>query len=341
MHFPSVLFAGCLAASLYLSASGQTMDQGYGSQQQQAPATAQTPAGQAPTPQLKLESLPPDPHTPTPEEEAAADAARQRMQVQRVAAAMANWGPKASSPGITLTLKEMSREKVASGTLITYRLSATGFASGTRLTLLRWPLNQNVTAVMNGIDIDASGTAVCASPGPALSAPTAAGSGPSSDAAKDSKPTTAPNPSVQACTKTMQPNAPVEIAVTAARGEAVRVGLLAEDRKSGAATSVVPFPIVGENNGCKLQVVLGAKDAELVLIEGDGFKPDQPFTAGTESFGLKSSLAAKPDAQGHFVAAMTPYVQGHDSGDTVIYYQSQACTPTVSFHWGKDSYKAE
>ena len=139
----------------------------------------------------------------------------------------------------------------------------------------------------------------------------------------------------------MQPNAPLEITTTAAKGESVRVGVLTDDRKSGGATSTVPFPIVGENNGCKLQVVLGSKDAELVLIQGDGFKPDETFSAGTETFGQKTSLAAKPDAQGHFVAAMTPFVQGHDSGDTVVFYQSSSCTPTVSFHWGKGTYQPE
>jgi hypothetical protein len=341
MHLPSVLFAGCLTASLCFSSFAQTMDQGSESPQQQAPAQTQAPAVQSSTPQLKLENLPPDPHTPTAEEQAAAEAARQRAQVQRVAMAMANWGPKMSSPGITLTMKETGREKAASGTIITYHLMATGFAPGTRLTLLRWPLNQNVNAVMNGIVIDASGTAVCGPPAPSPSAPSPTGADSNSASGTGSGATgPATTPGVPACTKTTQPNAPVEIATTAAKGEAVRVGLLAEDRKSGVAASVVPFPIAAEDKGCKLEVLLGSKDAELVLIEGDGFKPDQPFDAGTESFGQKTSLAAKPDAQGHFAAAMTPYIQGHDNGDTVVYYQSTACTPTLSFHWGKGSYKA-
>lgn len=340
MHLPSVLFAGCLSASLCLSAFGQTMDQGYGSPQQQTTST-QTPATQSSTTQLKLESLPPDPHTPTAEEQAAAEAARQRAQVTRVASAMANWGPKASSPGITLTMNETSREKAAAGTMITYRLTATGFAPRTRLTLLRWPLNQGVTPVMNGLVVDPSGTVVCGPPAAAPIAPSASEGASGAPSAAGSSSGAAPASNTPACTKTMQPNGPVEITATAARGEAIRVGLLAEDKKSGAAASVVPFPVLGEDKGCKLQVVLGAKDAELVLIEGDGFKADVPFTAGTETFGEKTSLAAKPDVQGHFVAAMTPYVQGHDSGDTVVYYQSGACTPTVSFHWGKGSYKAE
>jgi hypothetical protein len=88
-------------------------------------------------------------------------------------------------------------------------------------------------------------------------------------------------------------------------------------------------------------MMLGSKDAELVLIEGDGFKPNVPFTMGSETFGVKKPMETKLDAQGHFVAAIAPYVAGHDNGDTVVYFQSDACTPTFSFHWGKDSYKAE
>ena len=238
MHFPPVLLAGCVAASLCLSSSAQVTNQSSGpQQQQQAPAPAQGSA-----PQLKLETLPPDPHTPTPEEQAAAEAVRQRAQISRVALSMANWGPKASSPGVTMTMKETGREKVASGTMLTYRLSASGFAPGTRLTLLRWPLNQGVTQVMNGIVLDASGTAVCGAPGVSLSAPGAPGvsaPGASADGASGAG-TSAANPGVPACTKAMQPGAPVEITTTVAKGEAVRVGLLAEDRKSGAAASAIP-----------------------------------------------------------------------------------------------------
>jgi hypothetical protein len=340
MRFLSVLFAGGVAASLCLTSFSQTADQSSQTQQQAAPAT-QSPSSNGSTPQLKLENLPPDPRTPTAEEEAAQAAERQRAQIARVATSMANWGPKASSPGITLTMKETGREKAALGTLITYRLASTGFAPGTRLTLLRWPLNQGVTAVMNGIVIDASGTAVCGSPAPAVSAPPP----PSPDEGKTAADAQAARqnaaPSVPACTKTMQANAPVEIMTAAAKGEAIRVALVAEDRKGGAAASVVPYPLTGADRGCKLQVLLGAKDGELVLIEGEGFKPDVPFTMGAETFGQKASIGAKPDAQGHFVAAMTPYVQGHDSGDTVVYYQSDPCTPTVSFHWGKGTYKVE
>ncbi len=324
MRFFSALLIGGVAVSLCLSSFAQTADSGTPAAQQQ---TGQTSAGaaQAPGASLKLENLPPDPHTPTPEELAARQAEQQRAQIVRVASAQANWGPKTSAPGMALAMKEMARTKTASGTQITYRLMGTGFPAGAKLTLLRWPLNQNVTPVMDGIVLDASGMAVCAAP-PANAGTEAAA---------------ATAPSAIDCAKTMQVNAPVEVTTTAAKGEAVRVALAAADKKNGAAASAVPFPLAAENKGCKLQVLLGSKDAELVLIEGDGLKPGEAFTMGSETFGVKGTLVAKPDAQGHLVTALTPYIQGHDSGDTVIFYQSDTCTPTLSFHWGNGSYKAE
>ena len=340
MRFLSVLFVGSVAATLCLPAFSQTAGQSSQTQQPSAPAT-QAPSSSPSTPQLKLEDLPPEPHTPTAEEEAAQAMARQRSQITQLATSQANWGPKASSPGIGLTMKEMARTKGALGTLVTYRLSATGFAPGTRLTLVRWPLNSGLLAVMNGIVIDASGMAVCGAPAPAASSTAAPNAGAGKTAADAQTAAQNKPPTVPACTETMKANDPVEITTAAAKGEAIRLALVAEDKKGGAAASAVPFPVVGEDRGCKLQILLGSKDAELVLIEGNGFKSDTPFTMGAETFGQKATIGAKPDAQGHFVAAMTPYVQGHDSGDTVIYYQSDACTPTVSFHWGKGSYKAE
>ena len=63
--------------------------------------------------------------------------------------------------------------------------------------------------------------------------------------------------------------------------EAIRVALVAADKKHGAATSLVPFPIAAEDKGCKLQVIRGMKDEQLVLIVGDGFTSTTNFVAGS------------------------------------------------------------
>lgn len=245
------------------------------------------------------------------------------MALTNLARAQANWGPAESAAGMSLNLKETARAKTAAGTEITYQLIGKGFTPDMQFTLIRWPLNQNITPVMSDIIINAAGTAVCGIGASGLAAPTDTAS------------------KVPPCTRTMQPGTPIAITTTAAKGEAIRVALVAADRKHGAAVSLVPFPIEGQNNGCKISVVLGSKAADLVLVEGSGFKQDATYTLGTESWGEKHTLNVAINPQGSFAAALTPWVNGHDTGDTVVYYQSSSCTPTVSFHWGKDTYKPE
>lgn len=306
------------------SAPAQQQQQAAPAQQQSAPSL-QSPSGQQSSePQLQLRDLPPDAHTPTPEEEAQQRAAQIRMQLTRIASAQANWGPAMSTPGDSLELKETGRKQSGAGTEISYQLIARGFTPDMQLTLLRWPLNQPVGGVMSGVVVDSSGTAVCGG-GSSVASPPA-----------NSLAFQAPS-----CAKTITPGTPITITTPAAKGEAIRIGLISSDRKHAAATSVVPFPIEGADKGCKLDVILGAKDAQLVLIKGEGFQKDTSYTLGTEAFGQKNSLNATINDKGRFTAAVTPWMPGHEVGDTVVYYQSSTCTPTVQFHWGKDTYKPE
>lgn len=328
MRLRSVLACGLglpLLASAFAQQSAQPA--APAAQQQSAPAQSSTAPNSA-VPSLQLHDLAPEPHTPTPQELEAQKEARLRMELINVARAQARWGPLESAPGMSLELKETGRQKTAAGTEINYQIAGKGFTPDMQLTLLRWPLNKPVEKVMSGIVMDAQGTAVCgiAAPGPA--APT------------DS---TAANNAVAApsCSKTMKPGTPISITATAAKGEAVRVALVASDHKHGAAVSYVPFPMEGSDRGCKLQVVLGSKDAELVLVEGEGFKQDKTYTLGTESFGQKRPMHATVSPQGSFIAALTPWTPNHTEGDTVVYYQSSTCSPTVDIHWGKDTYKPE
>lgn len=320
MRLNLVLVCG-LSLPLVVFASAQ-------STQQPASASAAQQSASQPAPSLQLHDLPPEPHTPTPQELAAQKEAQLRMQLVNVARAQASWGPADSAKGMSLALKETGRRKTAAGTEITYQITGTGFTPDMQLTLIRWPLNQAIQKIMSGIVVNANGTAVCgiAAPGPA--APT------DSTAAKS-------GPPAPSCTKTMKPGTPITITTTAASGEAIRVALVATDRKHGAAVSYVPFPLEGADRGCKLQVIRGSKDEELVLVEGEGFPHDATYTLGTESFGQKRPLQATINAQGRFIAALTPWAPNHTEGDTVVYYQSSSCSPTVDIHWGKDTYKPE
>jgi len=339
---------------------------------QQSPAPAQTdPAQSTPgAPTLHLQDLPPDPHTPTP-----AEAEQQRQQAalnaaMRLATMEAGWGPSMDSPGLSIALAEVKRTKTPEGsTRITYQITGSGFAPEERLRLVRWPLNSEAQTLMGGIKFDAQGIAVCSAAAPAQATPAAATADAAAPAAAPASGlSAAPTPSAgstpapaglpPSCTDTMQPQQPVELAVTVAPGEAIRVAVTSEDRKHGAANNTIPFPIANTDKGCKLQVILGMKDAALVLIEGTGFPPNTPLKLDAVTGANTRELHPKAAADGRIVVSLLTGAKGQTSGQTTVRFAGvnhtpslqtsttppppePDCAPAVSFPWGAGSYKTE
>lgn len=360
----SLVAAGSLAALLCLTAAAQ-------SSQTTAPSTAsQSPSGQNAPAQpaggvepgaspLHLGSLPPDPHTPTPEEVEQEHLQRLHEEALRLAATQARWGPAMSSPGISVAMVEAGRTKTPQGTQITWHLTGSGFALGEKLFLMRWPLDSRPENVLSGIVIDAKGNAVCGSPAPASATPAPATPGPGSSASAPAPgtPSSAADAAAlgPACTATMKPDQPVTVNATAGTGEAIRIALVAEDRKQGAATSVVPFPISSTDKGCQLAILRGTKNDGLVLIEGSGFPANATLKLDTITLGETSTLNAHTNGEGRVVAAMFPGAAGHDAGETTVRFggllhapslktpatpapADPDCAPSVNFTWGKSSY---
>lgn len=261
-----------------------------------------------------------------------------------------------STPGISIQLVEAGRAKAADGaTQVTYRISGSGFSPNEKLTLVRWPLDAAADRVMSGIGFNAQGIAVCADepsasggtfPAPSLSAP-------APHVAEQPAPPPAPG-----CAKTMQTGQPLQIQATAAAGEAIRVALVSSDRRQGAATSAVPFPIAAADHGCRLQVLLGMKDAGMVLVEGSGFPPDTGLRLSTVTGSQTRNLSSKTNAQGRTIFAVMPSAGGQTTGETTVRYDGMirmpslsdadkaatpdsACSPSVTFHWGQGTYKLQ
>lgn len=311
---------------------------------QQQPGAGQQPGTGQP---LQLESLPPDSHTMTPEQQAQARHAQALMMAEKLASLQAQWGPEMSTPGISIALVEAGRTKSADGTELTYHITGSGFAPGETLTLVRWPLNAEAENVMSGLTLDASGTAVCGAPPAATDA-----------AAPNAPGSPAPPPKAPNCTTKMAVNQPVEIHATVAAGEPVRVALVSEGRRNGAAVTTVPFPIANEDQGCRLQVLLGMKDATMVLIEGTGFPGNTPLRIETTTDGHSRILNPKTTPDGRLVSVDLPGVKGQASGETTVKFlgishfptletnktpppPDPTCAPAVTFHWGAGSYKLE
>jgi hypothetical protein len=359
----SVLAACGLAAVFGLSSLAQSS-----SAPAQAPAQAQPAA-----PKLQLQDLPPEPHTPTPAELQQQHDQAVLNAAMRLATMQAHWGPEMDSPGVSIALTETGRTKTAQGTTITYQITGSGFTPDEKLMLVRWPLNAEARAVMAGINFDAKGVAVCSDTAPAQAdsstgASSAEALAQAAAQARGSSSTPAPAPNAgnaqpgfvppPSCAATMQPQQPVAIQVTAAQGEAVRVALMTVDRKHGAAASTIPFPLANTDKGCKLQVILGMRDAALVLIDGTGFPANTPLKLQASTGDESRELHPRANAEGHIVVPLLSGAKGQTSGETIIKFtglnrqptldtsQKAAqpgpdCAPAVSFRWGDGSYKTE
>jgi hypothetical protein len=303
MRFPSaLLLCGLIAAAPALSA------------QQTASTTAQNPTPapahttQAAPPPLRLESLPPEPKALTPAQQKALQAKQLLTEINDLARNQANWGPAMSTPGASLTLTDKGHKSIPEGTQVTFILHATGFQPGEAISLLRWPLGQNVQRVATGLTVDGNGQVIC------------------------------PEISQGDCLSSMQPGDPVHVDDVAARGEPLRVALVSANGKKRAESTVIPFPIESTNNGCKLEVILGVKNAEMVLLEGIGFPKSSKVELHIVSFGQDHPVTATTSAGGGLIVADLPAVAGHTSGTTTVSYHGSNCSPSVSFPWGLNSY---
>lgn len=325
--------------------NAQTSASQTGATQKTTPAP-QSSQPQQPSKPLQLQDLPPDAHTLTPEEQAQLRHERTVQAALQLAQLQARWGTGMSTPGLSAALVEVGKSKSADGTTqVAYHVTGTGFTPGDSLSLIHWPLNGQAEAVMSGITLDPNGTAICPEK-PLPPVPVLPGEQPK------------PAPRGPECKTVMEAGQPVMVTATGAKGEPVRIALVDNDRQKGAATTAVPFPLANEDRGCRLQVLLGLKDASMVLIDGTGFPPNTPLKLEATSGGHTRTLSPRSSADGHFVVVDLPGQQGETSGTATVRFAGithvpsledsknpppvdPQCAPSVSFLWGKGSYKAE
>ncbi|HUB18664.1 MAG TPA: hypothetical protein VL990_08515 [Acidobacteriaceae bacterium] len=368
----SVLAAWSLAAVFGASSLGQSTASQPQNPAQPSSAPAPTPST---PPKLQLEDLPPEPRTLTP-----AELQQEREQqvlnaAIRLATLQAHWGPEMDTAGLSMALTEVGRIKTPEGTQVTYRITGTGFTPADRVMLVRWPLNEQAKTLMGGIGFNTKGVAVCSDTLATQQGRAAAASGGTpAEAAEAQAPVSklsaapAPNGAVgnappaftppPSCAETIKPNQPVEIVTTAAPGEAVRVALVTEDRKRHVAASTIPFPIANEDKGCRLQVILGMKDAGLVLIDGTGFPANAALKLEASTGDQVRELHPRANAEGRIVVPLLTGGKGAASGVTTVKFAGinrqpmldtskeeaqpdPGCAPSVSYSWGGGSYKAE
>ncbi len=171
-----------------------------------------------------------------------------------------NWGPKASTPDSTLTIKESSR----SGNVIRFRLYAAGVPKDTIWSLVAWPVTQkSPTAVLQGVTLDDSGLAVCAG-------------------------------TTGTCGSSAKPNDPIDLPMRPVPGEPVRLALVSAGGKVKVFAKTIPVPLRGEDKTCAVEATLLMPGSVLILIDGSGILPEQRHRADI----LLGDRESKQDGKG-------------------------------------------
>jgi hypothetical protein len=211
------------------------------------------------------------------------------------------WGVKASTANASLAIKESTR----TGPVIKLRLIAGGVPKDAVYSIVMWPVTQKgPSEVLKGVTLDSSGLAVCAG-----------------------KPGT--------CGTTDKPNDPIDLKVQPIPGEPVRLALISADGATKVFAKVVPNPLHGDDRGCGVDAILLTPGAELVLIVGTGFPGDGDVTMDSASEGEHHAGKGKADAEGRYVSAIMPYVQGVAGGVTTVNLKAAKCGPSVKVPWGR------
>jgi len=130
----------------------------------------------------------------------------------------------------------------------------------------------------------------------------------------------------------------VDFAIRAARGEPVRFVLASSDGKTLIPGTVIPYPIVSEDHGCRLETRLALPDGGAVLIYADGLPPNSEIPIRSISEDEQHPGVLHTNAAGHAATIDLPYVRGKEAGTLQVIVSTKQCSASVEIPWGKGSY---
>lgn len=227
----------------------------------------------------------------------------QQATVVRLSNLQRNFGTSSmNSPGVALSLKEISRSRATDRTLVTYQLYATGLPKDHTFTIFEVKISGHFNKFLEGVTLDSDGRATCAG----------------------RKGTCSGN----------APNSAIDLIFFAGKGEPKRLALVSEDGQLRGFVAIVPFPSATTDRGCHLESIIGTPKGELTYIQGTGFEPNEELITDGESYGEKNHLKVKAEADGSYFATIMPSILGKASGITTFEVKGKHCDPKLTFSWG-------
>jgi hypothetical protein len=132
----------------------------------------------------------------------------------------------------------------------------------------------------------------------------------------------------------------LDVAPVTGNGEPMRYLLDSLDEELQIVGTLVPRPIMSEDQGCRIEARIAQPDATAVLIIVDGFEPKSkiPVVMESEHEVVHETLIA--DSNGHAVIADFPSVPGTTQGILKATAEGPSCLPSVELPWSTASQPA-
>ena len=130
----------------------------------------------------------------------------------------------------------------------------------------------------------------------------------------------------------------LNVTVTVAQGEPVRLVLRTEDSRVMIGGTLIPFPIQSADKRCKLNALLADPQANSILLYADGFPPNSVLTLQNVSQGVVQQQKIYTDGKGHGSGIVLLRIKGADSGTATETILAGGCKVSVSVPWGRGSY---
>jgi hypothetical protein len=127
-----------------------------------------------------------------------------------------------------------------------------------------------------------------------------------------------------------------EYDVTAVTDSAVptRYLLTSRDRQLMIYGTLVPNPVMAEEQGCRMEARIAQPNASAVLIIVDRFPAKAKIPLVLESEGSSFTAVLNTNAEGHAAMAVFPFVSGISQGMLKASAEGSGCLPYVVLPWG-------
>lgn len=119
-----------------------------------------------------------------------------------------------------------------------------------------------------------------------------------------------------------------------ARGEALQVALMSEDKTIMVFYKDIPYPIENKQGDYRIWVELWSPEGDTFIIWGEGFEPDEEIDTTSTSDGEVIKSKTKVNSDGQFMTIISPAVVGKEDGLATFSAVGKSGEVKVSYQWG-------